>query len=422
MLAHSIGLFLPSWEYLLATGATGDTIADRECREASVYGMIRGGNRFLAASAESPITGSAGNIETAFWLAISRVPHIGQVRIERLLSRFQTLEAAWIANANELRTVLDPRALSELLDTRSRVDPLRDLARIQERGVAVYCPADAGYPRMLAEISGRPAILYCRGQLLPEDDIAVGIVGTRRATSYGRQAAQEISGVLAAARVTVVSGLARGVDAAAHRAALSAGGRTIAVLGSGVDVIYPGEHRQLAEQIMASGAIVSEQPPDAKPDAQNFPARNRIISGMSLGVVVVEAPMRSGALITATFAADQGREVFVVPGSVFAGSSEGSNALLRDGARIVRNGEDILEDLQLGTSGTARATQASLLLDLDQDERAIFEHLGAEPRHIDELVEATGLPAMRLNALLMTMELKSLIRNHGMQYYGRRSL
>jgi DNA processing protein len=228
--------------------------------------------------------------------------------------------------------------------------------------------------------------------------------------------------VLAAAQVTVVSGLARGVDAAAHRAALSAGGRTIAVLGSGVDVIYPGEHRQLAEQIMASGAIVSELLPDAKPDAQNFPARNRIISGMSLGVAVIEAPMRSGALITATFAADQGREVFVVPGSVYAGSSEGSNALLRDGARLVRNGEDILEDLQLGDSATAWARQAPLPLDLDPDELAIFEQLGAEPRHIDELVEATGLTASQLNSLLMTMELKSLIRNHGTQYYGRRSL
>lgn len=376
----------------------------------------------MAALPELAVSEDAGNIETAFWLAISRVPHIGPVRIERLLSRFQTLEAAWVANAHDLRPVLDPRALSELLDARLRIDPPRELARIQERGITVYCPADAGYPRLLAEISGRPAILYCRGQLLPEDEIAVGIVGTRRATSYGRQAAQEISGVLATAQVTVISGLARGVDAAAHRAALSAGGRTIAVLGSGVDVIYPGEHRQLAEQIMTSGAIVSEQPPDAKPDAQNFPARNRIISGMSLGVAVIEAPMRSGALITATFAADQGREVFIVPGSVFAGSSEGSNALLRDGARMVRNGEDILEDLQLGTSATVRATQASLLLDLDQDERAIFEQLGAEPRHIDELIEATGLSAMRLNELLMMMELKSLIRNHGTQYYGRRSI
>lgn len=369
--------------------------------------------------AEAPEIVSESN-ETAFWLAISRVPHIGPVRIERLLTRFQTLEAAWAANANELRSVLDQRALSELLEARARTDPTRELSRIRERGIAVFSPADPGYPRLLAEIPGRPPILYVRGTLSLEDESAVGIVGTRRATTYGRQAAQEISGVLAGARVTVVSGLARGVDAAAHRAALNAGGRTIAVLGSGVDVIYPGEHRQLAEQIMDAGAIVSEQPPDAKPDAQNFPARNRIISGMSLGVVVIEAPMRSGALITATFAADQGREVFVVPGSVFAGSSEGSNALLRDGARIVRNGEDILEDLQLGDAGGAGAKQAALPLDLSQDEVTILAQLGSEPRHIDELVDATGFSAMQLNALLMTMELKSLIRNHGMQYYGRR--
>jgi len=370
--------------------------------------------------AETPASSRSGGNDTAFWLAVSRVPYIGPVRIERLLTRFHTLEAAWSADAHDLRAVLDGRALTALLDARGYADPGRELARLQERGIAVYCPADTGYPRLLAEISGRPPILYCRGNLLPEDEVAVGIVGTRRATPYGRQAAQEISNVLAAARVTVVSGLARGVDAAAHRAALHAGGRTIAVLGSGVDVIYPGEHRQLAEQIQASGAIVSELPPDAKPDAQNFPARNRIISGMSLGVAVIEAPMRSGALITATFAADQGREVFVVPGNVFAASSEGSNALLRDGARIVRNGEDILEDLQLRDANGARAMQTALPLDLDPDERAIFEKLGADPLHIDELAEATGLTAMKLNALLMTMELKSLVRNHGMQYYGRR--
>lgn len=374
----------------------------------------------MAATPAMTCSSSIESNEAAFWLAVSRVPHIGPVRIERLLARFGTLEAAWAASAHDLRAVLDARALSALLDARSRADPPRDLAAIRERGIVVYCPADPGYPRLLAEISGRPPILYCRGQLLPEDEVAVGIVGTRRATSYGRQSAQEISGALAAARVTVVSGLARGVDAAAHRAALGAGGRTIAVLGSGVDVIYPGEHRQLAEQIQASGAIVSELPPDAKPDAQNFPARNRIISGMSLGVAVIEAPMRSGALITATFAADQGREVFVVPGSVFAASSEGSNALLRDGARIIRNGEDILEDLQLGIANGARPTQAALPLALDQDELAIYEQLGAEPQHIDELAAATNLSAMKLNALLMTMELKSLVRNHGMQYYGRR--
>jgi DNA processing protein len=242
----------------------------------------------------------------------------------------------------------------------------------------------------------------------------VAIVGTRRATPYGRHAAERIAAELARAGITVVSGLARGVDAAAHRAALEAGGRTIAVLGSGPDVIYPAEHRGLAEQILHSGAILSELPPGAKPDAQNFPARNRIVSGMTLGTVIVEAPVRSGALITASFAGDQGREVFVVPGTIFAQSAEGSNALLRDGARLVRDGADILEDLGLyGGSPVVTQTQMSL----DEDERRLLAALSKEARHIDELAEAVDLPAGAVSALMLTMELKGLVRNHGAQYY-----
>ena len=220
--------------------------------------------------------------------------------------------------------------------------------------------------------------------------------------------------------MTVISGLARGVDGAAHRAALAAGGRTIAVLGSGPDVIYPGEHRRLAEEMLAAGAgaIVTEHAPGAAPDAVNFPARNRIISGMSLGVVVIEAPIKSGALITATFAADQGREVFVVPGSIFSPASEGTNLLLRDGARIVRDGADVLEDLNLGARREAAAIQAEM--PLDEHERRVYEAVGSEARHIDELAETAGLAAGQAAAVLLTMELKGLVRNHGAQYYVRR--
>jgi DNA processing protein len=258
-------------------------------------------------------------------------------------------------------------------------------------------------------------VLYFRGELLPTDDRSVAIVGTRRATPYGRQAAERIAAELAQAGVTVVSGLARGVDGAAHRAALEAGGRTIAVLGSGPDVIYPAEHRRLAEQISESGAILSELPLGSKPDAQNFPARNRIVSGMTLGTLIIEAPLRSGALITATFAADQGREVFVVPGSIFAQTAEGTNALLRDGARLVRDGADILEDLGLG--GATISVQMQSQLSLDENERRLLATLGKEVRHIDELAEAADLPTGAVSALMLTMELKGLVRNHGAQYY-----
>lgn len=357
------------------------------------------------------------DLETAYWLAFSRVPHIGPVRIERLVERFGTLEQAWSAPANSLRAVLEPRPLGELLGVRSRTEPLKVLETVCSRGIRAMHPGHAEYPRLLREISGRPSILFVRGRLRPEDEVAVGIVGTRRATSYGRQVAERVAGELAQAGVTIVSGLARGVDAAAHRAALEAGGRTIAVLGSGVDVIYPAEHRRLAEQILESGAIVSEQPPGAKPDAQNFPARNRIISGMSLGVVVIEAPLRSGTLITASFAGDQGREVFVIPGSVLASNSDGANQLLRDGARLVRNAQDVLEDLNLDRRG-AQPQQPALLL--EGDEARVYAIIGDEPKHIDELAEATGLPASAVAALLFPMELRGLVRNQGAQFYVRR--
>ncbi|MBW3631481.1 MAG: DNA-processing protein DprA [Chloroflexi bacterium] len=353
--------------------------------------------------------------ETSCWLAISRVPHIGPVRIERLLARFGSLASAWSAPQEELRATLEPKPLAELLAARSRIDPVSELDRIARLGIRIIHPGHSSYPKLLAEISGRPSILYVRGELLPTDDASVAIVGTRRATPYGRQSAERIAGELARAGVTVISGLARGVDAAAHRAALGAGGRTIAVLGSGLDVIYPPEHRGLAEQILESGAVISEFAPGTKPDAQNFPARNRIISGMTLGTVVIEAPLRSGALITATFAADQGREVFVIPGSIFAQSSEGTNALLRDGARIARNGADLLEDLGLGVGTNSAATQGRL--PLEEDERRLYDALGKEARHIDEVAEEAGLTAGAASALLLTMELKGLIRNHGAQYY-----
>ena len=353
--------------------------------------------------------------ETAHWLAFSRVPHIGPVRIERLLERFGSLASAWSAPAEELRVTLDSRSLAELLTARNQIDPMEELERIARLGISAVHPGHSSFPKLLAEISGRPSILYVRGEMLPVDDASVAIVGTRRATPYGRQSAERIATELAQAAVTVVSGLARGVDAAAHRAALAAGGRTIAVLGSGPDVIYPAEHQRLAEQILESGAVISEFAPGTKPDAQNFPARNRIISGLTFGTVVIEAPVRSGALITATFAADQGREVFVIPGSIFAPSSEGTNALLRDGARLVRNGADVLEDLGL-TALTSPAAQHNQL-PLDDNERRLFNALGKEARHIDEVAEEAGLTAGAASALLLTMELKGLIRNYGAQYY-----
>ena len=355
--------------------------------------------------------------EAAYWAAFANVRYIGPARIARLQSRFQALSEAWSAPLETLRLILEPRALSELASARRNSEPERRLEDLRQRGIRILHAEHPEYPRYLAEASGRPTVLYVRGHLTADDERSVGIVGTRRSTVYGRGVTERISQDLATAGVTVVSGLARGIDAVAHHVALESGGRTVAVLGSGVDVIYPSEHRRLAERIVENGAVISEQPPGAKPDAPNFPARNRIISGMSLGVVVIEAPARSGALITANFAADQGREVFVVPGNIGNATSEGTNQLLRDGARIVRDGADILADLGIGAGSPAQLT---LQLPATPEEARVLQCLGPEPLHIDEIAEAAALAGREVAEALLMMELKGMVRNCGAQYYVRK--
>ncbi len=359
----------------------------------------------------------AATDDARFWVGFARVPYVGPARIDRLIAHFGGLDRAWRATPGELRRVLDERALESLLKTRAELDPDAELERIARAGISVLTRADPTYPRRLAQIPAPPPVLYLRGSLVPEDEVAVAVVGTRRATPYGRQVTERLAADLAAAGVTVVSGLARGIDAAAHRAALDAGGRTIAVLGSGPDVVYPPEHRNLAARIAEQGAVLADYPPGRKPDAPNFPARNRIIAGLSLGVLVVEAPVRSGALITVDFAADQGRDVFAVPGSVLAPASAGCLRLLRDGARLVTCADDVLEDLNLGRRQEQIAVQQAL--PLEEDERRLLALLAPEPQHVDELAAAANLPIAQIGALLLTMELKGLVRNAGAQHYAR---
>ncbi|MDQ3412595.1 MAG: DNA-processing protein DprA [Chloroflexota bacterium] len=353
-----------------------------------------------------------------YWAGFHRVPYVGPTRIDRLLRRFGTLERAWSAAPAELRAVLDERSVESLLKTRSSLGLDAEMDRYKRAGIAVVTRVDAVYPRLLAEISAPPPVLYVRGNLLERDEVAVAIVGTRRATGYGREVTNRLATDLAAAGITIVSGLARGVDAVAHQAALRAGGRTIAVLGSGPDVIYPPEHHNLAEEIIANGAVLSDYPPGRKPDGPNFPARNRIISGLSLGVVIAEAPVRSGALITADFAADQSREVFVVPGSILSASGAGGLRLLRDGARLVTSAEDILEDLKLLGSQQRTAVQQPLPFE-SEPERRLHALLTGDGQHIDDLAAALNLPIGEVSGLLLTMELKGLVRNTGAQHYTR---
>jgi DNA processing protein len=248
-----------------------------------------------------------------------------------------------------------------------------------------------------------------------DDSLAVAIVGTRRVTAYGRQVAAELAGFLAQNGITVVSGLARGVDAIAHHAALQAGGRTLAVLGSGVDRIYPPEHRQMAEKIFTQGALISDYAIGTPPDSANFPPRNRIISGLSLATVVIEAGETSGALITATFAAEQGREVLAVPGPIYAPQSKGTNRLIQSGARPLLKMEDVLEALQI--DHPEEHYTARRLLPADAHEAALLEALNMEPQHIDEICLQTGLSIDKVSATLAMMELKGMVRQVGGMNY-----
>jgi DNA processing protein len=350
-----------------------------------------------------------------FWVAFSQIAQMGPVRVCRLYEHFGSLEEAWQASPATLGTILDSRSLANIERARKQVQPEAVLERVESMGIDVVTLLNAQYPSLLSHIPAAPPVLYVKGTLEPEDSNAVAIVGTRKATAYGRRITGEIASDLAGAGVTVVSGLARGIDGCAHLGALQGGGRTIAVLASGADVIYPPEHRELSERIMQSGALVSDYPPGTKPDAPNFPARNRLISGMSLATVVVEAPRRSGALITVDFAADQGREVMVVPGDVVSRTSEGSNRLLRDGARAVMSASDILEDLGLAPAVAAEPVQETL--PLTDEERRLVALVTSTPAHIDEIVVAANMSTSQGAALMTMLELKGIVQNAGSQHY-----
>jgi DNA processing protein len=261
-------------------------------------------------------------------------------------------------------------------------------------------------------------VLFVKGALLPSDEWAVAVVGTRRVTVYGRQVAEEMARGLALNRVTVVSGLARGVDAIAHRAAMQAGGRTLAVLASGLDVIYPPEHKRLAGEIVERGALISDYPLGTQPKADYFPRRNRILSGLSLGVLVVEGDIKSGALITARQALEQNREVFAVPGPIYSPGSRGTNKLIQDGeAKLTLEVQDVLAELNL--SMASHQIEMAELVPADETESVLLRHLGAEPVHVDEVRRECGLPIATVTSALAMLELKGLVRQVGRMNYVR---
>lgn len=353
-----------------------------------------------------------------FWMGFQLVPNVGPVRTRQLVDHFGSAEAAWRAPESALRsTELSSDLCSAIVTVRASVDLDREMAKLEVSGARAITIESSDYPRPLRHIPAPPTVLYIQGNLEPLDDLAIGVVGTRRSTTYGSDMTRQIAGELAGAGITIVSGLARGIDTAAHDAALKAGGRTIAVCGCGLDTVYPPQNRRLAARIVENGALISEYPIGVPPDGPHFPARNRIISGLSRGVLVVEAPRRSGALITTNFALDQGRDVYAVPGSALSKQSEGCHELIRSGATLVTSADHILEELNVPASQSA--VQSRMVLPETDAEKKLLACIGAEPRHINELSMDTGLPIHEANGTLLTMELKGLIRQSGAQHYVR---
>ena len=356
--------------------------------------------------------------DRAYLIAFNRVPGIGPARLTALLETCGSIAAAWKAPIQSLQAAgLDRRSIENLLAARQHLDPQAELEKVISRGYRVFGWDDDGYPANLRQIPQAPPLLYMRGQLEQQDELAVAVVGTRRVSPYGREVAGELGASLARHGVTVVSGLALGVDTIAHQSALDAGGRTVAVLGSSVDHIYPARNRRLAMQIIEQGALISEYALGTRPEASNFPPRNRIISGLSLAVIVVEAAKRSGALITASFAAEQSRDVFAVPGSILSPGSDGCNRLIQDGAIPITSVNDLLERLQLPR--VVAHQEARVTVPASPDEKLILQHISTEPQHMNDIVRAAPLDTSEVSSLLAMMELKGLVRQVGLMQYVR---
>ena len=354
-----------------------------------------------------------------YWVAFSLIPNLGAVRFRALESHFGNLKTAWQAGFDELKAAgLDEKTARSITTHRGAISPDEQMEKLERCGAHVINWNDPEYPARLKEIHSPPPVLYIREQLSVEDERSVAVVGTGKASSYGKEVASVLCRDLAASGVGIVSGLARGIDSIAHRAALDAGGRTIAIFGTGVDFIYPPEHAKLSQDIVDHGALVSEYPLGTNPKSQHFPQRNRIISGMTLGTLVVEAGEQSGALITVSHALEQGREVFCVPGNIFSPASSGTNALIQEGAKVVTSYKDVLEELNLNAVAY-QMEMRSLTHPQDENETRLLEHITHEPLHIDEIRRRVSLPINMVSSILATMELKGMVKQVGGMHYTR---
>lgn len=361
------------------------------------------------ASVPSPGDGVADDL----WLAL--VPGIGPRLRQELLERLGSAAAVRKASAEELRSVpgIGAKLCQSIVEAQSQLDVAEEIERCRRHGIDVLGKSRSDYPRMLREIHDPPGVLFAKGRVVPPDDLAIAIVGSRHATHYGLTHAKRLAASLARAGLTIVSGLARGIDAAAHRGALEANGRTIAVLASGLLKIYPPEHKELAVEVAANGALLSEAPPLAAPVGGAFPQRNRLISGLSLGVIIVEAAERSGALITARHASEQDREVFAVPGRIDSRMSRGCHRLLRDGAKLVETADDVLEELGPLSAPTSDRDGTTIRhpaeLKLNDVERQVLSCVDTAPTSIDDVVTQSGLTTPQVLATINVLETRRLL-------------
>ncbi len=362
-----------------------------------------------------------GNDPALFWIGLSSIPGVGRVTFRKLSHHFGSPERALAAPPAELKNFgLSGRVIAEITSSSWREPAERELQKARDAGVRIVTAESEAYPPALGKTPDPPLFLYVRGTLEPDDCIA--IVGTRKPTQYGLSMTGRLAYELAAAGLTVVSGLARGIDTQAHRGALAAKGKTIAVLGCGIDIAYPPENKGLLERITANGAVVSENPFGTQPEAGYFPARNRIISGLSRGTVIIEATEDSGSLITAKYTLEQDRKLFAVPGSVASPNSRGTNNLIKQGAVLVDGAADILGTLGMPKPFRKQGAVARHLPPLSGDEEVILQCITSEPKHIDTIMNESRRAAGMLSGILITLELKGLVKQLSGKYYVREEL
>ncbi|MDD5627084.1 MAG: DNA-processing protein DprA [Patescibacteria group bacterium] len=357
--------------------------------------------------------------DAKYYHAFNLIPNIGPLKFKKLIAYFSDLEKAWFAPCTEIiKSGISEEVSERICAERQRVNPETEWQKLTAQGIQAITIQDKDYPPLLKETYDPPAILYLRGQITNPNDTSLSVVGTRKPTSYGREVAFQLVGLLVQAQITIVSGLALGIDALSHQACLNFGGYTIAVLGGGVDdpSIYPRANWQLAQNIIRrGGALVSEYPPATRPLKQNFPQRNRIISGLSKGALIIEAGEKSGTLITARAALEQNREVFAVPGSIYNPCSRGTNYLIKIGAKLVTNIQDILEELNLSVLQEIPRNQK--ITPDNPEEALVLQHLSGEPIYIDALAKKTKLAPAKISTTLTILEMKGIVRNIGSANY-----